>query len=138
MGRSERTTDDLADPPPPARIALDPATNVVTSSSGATWPLHIERHPDWLGDSYVGESPPAPTGDGGAVLWTSLGPPTDATDYPPPSMRVIARLHPDGTATWLRLPDGWSVLSSDIGGTLLARTDATGVTELATLDQAPA
>jgi hypothetical protein len=124
-------------PPAPARITVDDATDVITSSAGTSWPLRIERHPDWRGTDYVGESPPGPTADGGAVLWTSLGPPADDSDYPPPTMGVIAQLRPDGTATWHRLPDDWHVLYSDIGGTLLAHTDDVGITRLARLDQTP-
>jgi hypothetical protein len=108
-------------PTPPARVTFDVTTDVVTSSDGTTWPLRIERDPGWLGETYVGESPPAPTADGGAVLWTSLGPPADDTDHPPTTMRVIGELHPDGSATWHLLAEDWHVVSSDVGGTILGR-----------------
>ena len=106
---------------PPPLVTADGDT--IRSSDGVTWPLRIERHPEWQGDSYVGESPPAAAADGGATLWTSLGPPATEVDFPPPTMRVVAELAADGTGGWHLLPDDWTVAASDVGGTILARSD---------------
>ncbi len=55
---------------PPPFVTIDGPT--VRSTNGLVWPLRIERHPEWLGESYVGESPPAAS----AGWWS------DAVDEP--------------------------------------------------------
>ena len=86
------------------------------------WSLQIDRSPD-APNRYVGESPPAPTQTGGATIWTWIGPQleTEPVDYGTPTMPVVATLHPDGAATWMRLPEDWSVVDSTIAGTILGR-----------------
>ena len=54
-------------------------------------------------------------------------------DFGPSAMPVVAMLEPDGSGRWIRLPDDWSVVSSDVWGTVLARTTDTAL-ELALLD----
>jgi hypothetical protein len=46
-------------------------------------------------------------------------------DFGERSMGVIAELRPDGSATWWSMPDGWTVVASDIWGTVLAKQDGT-------------
>lgn len=95
----------------------------VDSSVGITWDLAAEAAPDRAG-SYVGASPPAPTTEGAGVYWTHIGPNLDPNaEFGMPSMWVIARLDPDGTARWWSIPDGWEVVASDLWGTVLAHHD---------------
>ena len=106
----------------------------VISSTGSTttWPLQIGRHPD-RADLFVGESPPAPTSDGAAVVWTWIGPAEGDGDFALPSMAVVAWLQPDGSAVWRSLPAGWDVMASDIWGTLLGKANGAGDVQLAWL-----
>ena len=68
------------------------------------------------------DPPPAPSSHGGAVVWTSIGPPTDpSADIPVPTEPVVAVLAADGTGTWYSLIDGWQVAASDLDGTILVR-----------------
>lgn len=109
-------------------------TAMVTIGDGTdTWTLAVERSADYVG-TYVGDSPPAPTTEGRAVYWTAIGP-AEATgsDFPPPTLPVIALLDPGGGGNWYSLPDGWEVVASEVWGTLLARR-AEGAIELAWLD----
>ena len=67
------------------------------------------------------------------MWWTTIGPPIDpGADYSPGTIPVVGQLAPDGSATWWRLPDGWSVAASDVGGTILTRRDGDQL-QLATL-----
>jgi hypothetical protein len=97
------------------------------------WHLTIDRDPTSPG-FFQGEVPAAPSSHGGAVVWTSVGPPEDpSADIPTPSEPVVAVLAADGTGTWYSLDDGWQVAASDLDGTILVRfTDST--VELARLD----
>lgn len=107
---------------------LDDTDNITTitrqGSTGAiVWPLVIERDPTYVGP-YTADSPPAPSINGGATFWTSIGAPIDpAQDFPEASIPVIAELNGDGTVTWYQLGAGWTVAASDIWGTILIRTD---------------
>lgn len=106
-------------------VFIDDSDVVRREDGGVSWPLEIERHPQ-SPTPYTGYSPPAPTADGGAVVWTGIGPPEtpgDHLDYPDNSMWVVGFLAPDGSARWNRIPDGWWVAASDLWGTVLARSD---------------
>ena len=107
----------------------------VSQLGGPTWDLQVIADPA-AGDPYIRWSPPAPT-TGGRVVWTTaIGPDTTPeSDFAVNSMPVIALLEPDGSGTWVRLPEEWSVASSDVWGTVLLRT-SDGVVELAMLDDA--
>ena len=109
--------------------------DVVRLDGGSvTWPLDIDRHPEWT-RPYGGGTPPAPTAGGGLVYRTTIGPPPvdpGSDDYPETTMPVVAMLSGDGTGQWYRLPDGWSVAASDVWGTILTRGVGDQV-ELATL-----
>jgi hypothetical protein len=93
---------------------------VTSTDTDTRWPLDIQRAPH-PGSLFAGESPPAPTAGGAAVLWTWIGPAGADGDFPPPTMPVVAWLLPDGSAVWRGLPDGWAVAASDIWGTVLTR-----------------
>ena len=68
------------------------------------------------------DPPPAPSSHGGAIVWTSIGPPADpSADIPVPTEPVLAVLAADGTGTWFSLIDGWQVGASDLDGTILVR-----------------
>lgn len=111
-----------------AQVAvLDPDDTV--HLNGLQWHLGIERDP--ASPAWDGRALPAPSGNGGAVYWTEIGPPADPTaDVHVPTMPVIAALNRDGSAQWWSLPDGWSVVASDEWGTILGHaTD--GAFELA-------
>ena len=78
---------------PPPLVTID-ADDTVRSSDGMTWPLRIERHPDWLGDRYEGETP---TGGqrrmAAPSLWTCDRAAGDRrADYRPPTIPVVAEL----------------------------------------------
>jgi Putative peptidoglycan binding domain len=106
--------------------------NVVTNGS-RQWTLAIERHPAWA-PQFAGESPPAPTSNGGGVYWTFLGPPIEGTEFSQ-TMPVVAVLGADGTGAWHTVPTGWQAVASDVGGTVFARRVGDTV-ELARLDEA--
>ena len=107
----------------------------VVSDGAIDWPLVIVRHPE-SSTPYAGESPPAPGADGTSVFWTTIGPAADpSADYSENLQPVIAVLQPDGAGQWYSIPEGWSVVASDVGGTLFARRPNAGDTiELARLD----
>ncbi len=104
-----------------SNLSID-AQNTVRMDGGPTWPLDIQRDPNSPG-SYFGPTPPAPSANGGAVYWTSIGPPSspetsggDAVATVP----VVAALYADGSAQWWSLSDEWFVAASDQWGTVLA------------------
>ena len=75
---------------------------------GLTWRLDIDTAPDaaamFNGPS---PSPPAPSGDGRAVMWTHIGPNARPDmDFGEPTMPVIAEMQPDGSVQWWSIPDG--------------------------------
>ncbi len=86
--------------------------------------------------SFVGASPPAPTTGGRVIYFERIG--ADLTpdqDFGPNALPVIAILNPDGTGSWVRLPDDWDVVASDVWGTVLMRRTDTEL-EFAFLDDA--
>jgi Protein of unknown function (DUF4232) len=107
---------------------------VVHDPDGAhDWPLMITHDSEGPGLQYA-DPPAAPSSHGGAVVWTTVGPPEDpSADVPTPTEPVIAVLAADGTGTWYSLTDGWQVAASDLDGTLLMRLNGSTV-ELARLD----
>ncbi|HEX2783401.1 MAG TPA: DUF4232 domain-containing protein, partial [Ilumatobacteraceae bacterium] len=114
----------------------DPASRslVVHDPDGAhDWPLMITHASEGPGLQYS-DPPTAPSSHGGAVVWTTVGPPEDpSADVPVPTEPVIAVLAADGTGTWYSLTDGWQVAASDLDGTILMRLNGSTV-ELARLD----
>lgn len=132
----------LGEPAPPFYTAdetlrVDDLGGRVESSTGASWQLDVEAAPDRAG-MYVGPSPPAPTSGGAGVYSTHIGPNlAPDTDFGEPSMWVVARLAPDGSVSWWSLPAGWTMVASDLWGTVLAKQDGEQV-ELAFADFAAA
>jgi hypothetical protein len=111
-------------------------SNLVTDQAdpSRTWQLSIERHPDSPA-SYTGESPPSPGVNGTSVYWTSVGPAARPSDeFSAALQHVIAVLQPDGSGQWYSIPEGWSVASSDVGGTIFVRRVDASTVELARLD----
>ncbi len=100
---------------------LDEGHVTVTASTGETWSLSIDAHPDHA-SPFVGPSPAAPTSDGTGVYWTHIGPDlAPEVDFGEPSQWVVAQLHPGGSVSWWSLPDGWTIGASDIWGTVAVR-----------------
>jgi hypothetical protein len=94
---------------------------VVTSSDGESWTLSIDTHPD-PASTFVGPSPAAPTTGGDGVYWTHIGPDLAPEDVDgQPSQWVVAQLGSDGSARWWSLPEGWTIVASDIWGTVAVR-----------------
>ncbi len=93
----------------------------IASSSGDVWNLEIESSPD-RATEYSSASPPGPTSDGAGVFWTDVGPAVETSGLiNVPTMWVIAQLKSGGTTTWWSVPDGWQVVATDVGGTVLAK-----------------
>jgi hypothetical protein len=88
-----------------------------------TWPLSIERHPDYSpGAASGGDSPPAWIDAGAATMWTSIGPPEDpALPEEGPTLPVVAFLDTDGSGRWFSVPDDWHVAAADVGGLVFIR-----------------
>jgi hypothetical protein len=111
-------------------------SNLVTDEADPThtWQLSIQRHPE-APAPYTGESPPSPGANGTSVYWTSVGPAArPSEDFSPALQHVIAVLQPDGSGQWYSIPEGWSVASSDVGGTIFVRRLDAQTVELARLD----
>jgi Putative peptidoglycan binding domain len=121
----------------PATVPAGPLWTIngdnVVSNGSRQWTLAVERHPEWT-PQFAGESPPAPTSNGGGVYWTYVGAPIEGNEFSQ-TMPVIAVLAADGTGSWHTVPTGWQVVASDIGGTVFARRVGDTV-ELARLDEA--
>lgn len=120
----------------PPLLEHDVRSGVVSvAGSELAWDLDITEAPTST-DTFSGPSAPAPT-TGGRVIYTErIGADTTPdADFGPNAMPVVAILEPDGSGRWVRLPDDWSVVASDVWGTVLARTDADSV-DLAFLDDA--
>jgi hypothetical protein len=108
-------------------------TRFTTIDGPHEWLPVITRSPD-APELYNGDPPAAPSSDGGATIWTWIGPGlADGT----PTGQVIGSLHPDGTGSWIMMPDGygWEVADSGPFGTTLART-TDGSIEFATIPPA--
>ena len=112
------TTSAFSSAPPPG-------ATVIVSTLGTTWRLDIESDPDdfeTYAGTYTGPPPPAPGSDDRAVLWTYIGPnASPESTFGVPTMPVIAEMHLDGSVRWWSVPVGWTVVASDIWGTVLAR-----------------
>jgi hypothetical protein len=111
-------------------------SNLVTDETDPThtWQLSIQRHPE-APAPYTGESPPSPGANGTSVYWTSVGPAArPSEEFSPALQHVIAVLQPDGGGQWYSIPEGWSVASSDVGGTIFVRRLDAQTVELARLD----
>ncbi len=109
-------------------------TLVVHDPDGShDWNLRIQRDAT-SPRPILGEALPAPSSNGGAVVWTSVGPPTNSTDdIGVPTHPVMAVLSLDGSGTWYSLSDGWRVAASDLNGTVLSRVVGPNV-EVAKID----
>lgn len=114
-------------------LTANPLT-IDTLDGATSWTLAITRAPDNASD-FVGPPPPAPTTGGRYVYFDRIGANLTGGDFGPSAMPVIAILEPGGSGTWVRLPDEWSVVASDVWGTVLMRTTDTAI-ELALLDDA--
>lgn len=97
------------------------------------WQIEIIRDPEWGGFPFVGRNVVAP-GAQRAIYFERIGADTRPDlDFGRNAMPVIALLNYDGSGEWVRLPEDWDVVASDVWGTLLARiTDDT--IELASLE----
>ncbi|WP_040492347.1 hypothetical protein [Ilumatobacter nonamiensis] len=103
--------------------------------SNVSWKLDITRDPT-NATPFVGRTYPAPTTDGRVVYFERIG--ADLTpdqDFGPNSLPVVAILNPDGSGTWVGLPQDWDVVASDVWGTVLMRRTDTDL-EFAFLDDA--
>lgn len=122
--------------PPPLLTwtpGLGDGGRVSVVGSDLAWDLAITKAADYGGD-FIGPNPPAPTSGGRVVYSDTIGPDlTPDQDFGPNQMPVVAILEPDGSGRWIRLPDDWSVVASDVWGTVLQRTTADAI-ELALLD----
>lgn len=114
-------------------LTANPLT-IDTLDGATSWTLAITRAPDNATD-FVGPTPPAPTSGGRNVYFDRIGANLTGGDFGPSAIPVIAILEPGGSGTWVRLPDDWSVVASDVWGTVLMRTTDTAI-ELALLDDA--
>ena len=114
----------------------DPATGrIELVDRGWAWNLDIARDPT-NASTFTGPSAPVPTTDGRVIFFDRIG--ADLTpdqDFGRNAMPVIAILNPDGSGRWVRLPDEWGVVASDVWGTVLMRTTQTDF-EFALLDDA--
>ncbi|MGA9276976.1 hypothetical protein [Ilumatobacter sp.] len=101
--------------------------------SDLSWELDITRDPEWE-SSYTGPDVVVPGSDGRVLYAERIGANTTPDqDFGENSMPVVAVLDPDGSGRWVRLPDDWDVVASDVWGTLLARITDDAV-DLALLD----
>ncbi|MEP1125902.1 MAG: hypothetical protein ABJH68_18635 [Ilumatobacter sp.] len=111
-----------------------PASEGIVTLRGTevSWQLDIERDPTWA-PPFVGLNVVAP-GAQRAIYTERIGADTDPdADFGPTGMPVVALLNYDGSGEWIRLPDDWDVVASDVWGTLLARITADSI-ELARLE----
>jgi hypothetical protein len=121
-------------PDAPPSYTFDGTT--VVDSAGRTWTLAIERDPAYV-EPYVADAPPAPTNGGDAVYLTKIGARLDPdVDFSDSGLPVLVTLHPDGTGEWARVPDGWTLASTDVWGTVFVRRTDTEL-ELAWLTHPP-
>lgn len=118
----------------PGSNLVQTATVIIDLDRPDAWDISIERDPGYR-TPFTGEAPPARSGEGASVWWTSIGPssPPDG-DYGSPTLPVIAVLRPDARAEWFSVTDGWHYASSDVWGTVFTRTAPDGALELARID----
>jgi hypothetical protein len=113
---------------------VDPASVSVVGTD-LSWNLDITTASEF-GGTYEGPSAPAPTSDGRVIYFDRIGADTTPDqDFGVHAMPVIAILNPDGSGDWVRLPDAWDVVASDVWGTVLMRIAGDSI-ELALLDDA--
>jgi hypothetical protein len=117
---------------------FDPPDDVVQSLDGARrWDLDILAHPD--GTNYEGTGRPqaTPTADGGAVIWRHIGEDSSSGGFADSTLNVFGVLRPDGTGSWYSMPEGSTVLASDLWGTVFSWIDDdSSIVHLATADLA--
>lgn len=119
-----KTGTDL--PSPPER------NTITVRGADVGWRIDITRDPAWEA-TFVGRNVVAP-GTERAIYFERIGADTTPdVDFGVNSMPVVALLNYDGTGEWVRLPDDWDVVASDVWGTLLARITDDSI-ELASLD----
>ena len=99
---------------------------------GWAWNLDITRDPA-NNSGFAGPSAPAPTTGDRVMYFERIGAAESIADFARSAMPVVALLNPDGSGRWVRLPDEWDVVASDVWGTVLMRTTATDF-EFALLD----
>lgn len=117
------------------RWFVDPAAGrIEIAERGWAWNIDIARDPT-NSISFVGSSPPAPTTGDRVIYFDRIGAALSDDDFARSSLPVIAILEPDGSGSWVRLPDDWDVVASDVWGTVLMRRTATEL-EFALLDDA--
>jgi hypothetical protein len=95
------------------------------TGTDVSWRLDIRPDPT-NSSPFVGPTPPAPTSNGRVIYFERIGPDlVPEQDFGPSAMPVVAILNPDGSGSWVRLPEDWDVVASDVWGTvLMRRTDA--------------
>jgi hypothetical protein len=99
------------------------------------WNLDITVDPANEG-TYAGPSAPAPTSNSRVIYFDRIGADTTPDqDFGVNEMPVVAILNPDGSGDWVRLPEEWDVVASDVWGTVLMRTVGDSL-EFALLDDA--
>ena len=106
---------------------------VAVIGSDLSWQLDIRRDAAHAGTD-VRPSPPAPTTGGRVIYFERIG--ADLTpdqDFGANAMPVVAILNQDGSGSWVRLPEDWDVVASDVWGTVLMRQTDTAY-EFALLD----
>ncbi len=115
-------------------LPAPPERNTITvQGADVGWQLEVSRDPDWGGFPFVGRNVVAP-GAERAIYAERIGADTDpGDDFGTNEMPVVALLNYDGTGEWIRLPDDWDVVASDVWGTLLARITDDSI-ELASLE----
>ncbi len=117
---------------PSGGVRIDDAV-ISLLGSDTSWQLEITRDPAWAGFPFVGANVVAPGLDR-AIYAERIGADTRPDlDFGPNATPVVALLNYDGSGEWVRLPEDWEVVASDVWGTLLARVTADSI-ELASLD----
>ncbi|MGB3736260.1 MAG: hypothetical protein WA964_14975 [Ilumatobacter sp.] len=120
-------TTGTALPAPPER------NTITVQGADVGWQLEVSRDPDWGGFPFVGRNVVAP-GAERAIYAERIGAAAvPGEDFSTNEMPVVALLNYDGTGEWIRLPDDWDVVASDVWGTLLARITDDSI-ELASLE----
>ena len=105
---------------------------ITLQGTDVSWRLDITRDPEWGGFPFVGLNVVAP-GVQRAIYVDRIGADTTGQDFGVNAMPVVALLDYDGSGEWIRLPEDWDVVASDVWGTLLTRVTNDSI-ELASLD----
>lgn len=110
-----------------------PERNTITVQGAEFgWQIEVTRDPGWQ-PTYLGRNVVAPGLDRAIYAERIGADTTPEQDFGDNLMPVVALLNYDGSGEWIRLPDDWDVVASDVWGTLLARLTADSI-ELASLD----